>query len=574
MSKTFNNSILSVRDAEGNIIDIPAIKGKSAYEYAQDGGYMGTEEDFAEMLAGDALPDYWEEYLPNKIADIKAAQDEGGKDSFSYVVLTDMHYPSNLAKRAPTLAKKIMDECNIKYVLILGDTRTRGVKSTKEECEAEWDNIEKMLEPLHGKILMTQGNHDAGYGRGDYDGDGDNDTYAYEYTPAEMFNRVYRRAGLLNAHYDNSGTAFYVDDVSAKVRYILLNTQLNFNGNEGYSSYETVDGMAKYPSMWKFRYTQCQYDFLINDALTTVPDDEWGVIIGSHCPINQSGEMPEYAVMVGVLNAYNNKTTYTGEYEGMASGGSAPIPNFTNKVDTADADFQDDKLLTVSAVNDKTGCFISNYITAQCAGKNADIIRISGIDTTQPINAEFCNSSKSKLGFVSSTSYPGVDFVIGDDGVVTWKVGFTNNYISTANANALSYFRISATKASGVEDIVITVNEEITYTESGGGDNGSGYDAVSVDCDFSNSKGTLICYNAGHTHQDKISTSCYPSGALTFPIITTRCDAKEENTDALKAERVAGTTTEQSFDVFTVNKKTKTIHATKIGAGSDRTINY
>lgn len=31
--------------------------GKSAYNYAQDGGYSGTEEEFAELLASDRLPD-------------------------------------------------------------------------------------------------------------------------------------------------------------------------------------------------------------------------------------------------------------------------------------------------------------------------------------------------------------------------------------------------------------------------------------------------------------------------------------------------------------------------------------
>lgn len=44
-------SILKVRDKNGNVIDIPAIRGKSAYQYAKDGGYAGTEAEFAEMLA-------------------------------------------------------------------------------------------------------------------------------------------------------------------------------------------------------------------------------------------------------------------------------------------------------------------------------------------------------------------------------------------------------------------------------------------------------------------------------------------------------------------------------------------
>jgi hypothetical protein len=45
--------VLSVYDEAGNRIPIPAIRGKSAYSYAQDGGYTGTEEDFAKKLAQD-----------------------------------------------------------------------------------------------------------------------------------------------------------------------------------------------------------------------------------------------------------------------------------------------------------------------------------------------------------------------------------------------------------------------------------------------------------------------------------------------------------------------------------------
>ena len=47
-------AILKIRDADGNVTEIPAIQGadgKSAYEYAQDGGYTGTEEEFAQLMA-------------------------------------------------------------------------------------------------------------------------------------------------------------------------------------------------------------------------------------------------------------------------------------------------------------------------------------------------------------------------------------------------------------------------------------------------------------------------------------------------------------------------------------------
>lgn len=47
-------AILKVKDQNGNIIEIPAIQGnngKSAYEYAKEGGYTGTEAEFMASLA-------------------------------------------------------------------------------------------------------------------------------------------------------------------------------------------------------------------------------------------------------------------------------------------------------------------------------------------------------------------------------------------------------------------------------------------------------------------------------------------------------------------------------------------
>ena len=44
-------SILKVRDAGGTVHEIHSLQGKTAYQYAQDGGYTGTETEFAEKLA-------------------------------------------------------------------------------------------------------------------------------------------------------------------------------------------------------------------------------------------------------------------------------------------------------------------------------------------------------------------------------------------------------------------------------------------------------------------------------------------------------------------------------------------
>lgn len=44
-------SILKVRDADGTVHEIYSLQGKPAYQYAIDGGYTGTEAEFAAKLA-------------------------------------------------------------------------------------------------------------------------------------------------------------------------------------------------------------------------------------------------------------------------------------------------------------------------------------------------------------------------------------------------------------------------------------------------------------------------------------------------------------------------------------------
>ena len=48
-------SILKVRDADGTVHEIHALQGKSAYRYAVEGGYTGTEAEFAAKLAAEKL---------------------------------------------------------------------------------------------------------------------------------------------------------------------------------------------------------------------------------------------------------------------------------------------------------------------------------------------------------------------------------------------------------------------------------------------------------------------------------------------------------------------------------------
>ena len=75
-------AMIKVRDENGNIIDIPALNGESAYNIAVKNGFVGTEQEWLNSLKGDSPVkgiDYWTD---SDIAEIKAYVDDailGGK---------------------------------------------------------------------------------------------------------------------------------------------------------------------------------------------------------------------------------------------------------------------------------------------------------------------------------------------------------------------------------------------------------------------------------------------------------------------------------------------------------------
>lgn len=88
---------------------------------------------------------------------------------------------------------------------------------------------------------------------------------------------------------------------------------------------------------------------------------------------------------------------------------------------------------------------------------------------------------------------------------------------------------------------------------------------------YTNLNCTIIAMIGGHAHVDYKTES--QDG---FPIIITTCDSGGNNAsyDWNYPNRVKGTTTEQAFDVFSIDKRNKKIYCTRIGAGADREFNY
>lgn len=84
---------------------------------------------------------------------------------------------------------------------------------------------------------------------------------------------------------------------------------------------------------------------------------------------------------------------------------------------------------------------------------------------------------------------------------------------------------------------------------------------------YDTANATIIGVICGHSHHDYIETT-----AKGFPVISTTCDIRGGEGGGLTRNR--GTVTEQAFDVFHIDTENRMIYATRIGAGSDRSISY
>lgn len=100
----------------------------------------------------------------------------------------------------------------------------------------------------------------------------------------------------------------------------------------------------------------------------------------------------------------------------------------------------------------------------------------------------------------------------------------------------------------------------------------------SLSADFTDANGVACCMIFGHQHRDVtgVSSDILSSGVSiggTIPLFVTTTDNAGGNFDST-VTRTADTTSEQAFDVYTINKTTRTINVTRIGGGSDRSATY
>lgn len=415
---------------------------------AKDGQY--TWELFGSGTGGGSvtndIPAYWEDTLDQKIKTIKALQAEGGKDCFSFVAIADVHHAQNLGKCSPTLAKRIMDECNIKFAMCLGDMQNQAATNGESGYRSEWDNINKMFEPIRDRTLMQLGNHDGAWGQLDKNSDGTvsglDEYYCYNFKPEELFEYALRRTSLIDGvHFDDSGNGYWVDDSGSKVRYIMLNTNAVVYE-------ENADGTAVNNVMRKFNLMQSQVDMLV-DALKTVPTDNWSVVIGSHAPLAQWGEgVTPFSVVASTLRAYQNKTAFAGTYGTEGEWNYVAIDvDFTNAKGTLAGAFAGHIHKDLSAI-------IGNvpYVCVSADSKWSDDM-VAGTATEQSFDVVTINRKNGKI-YCTKIGY-GADRVIPE-------VNYTNLVDTTSPDFHVGTYFIKGDNANGTGMGSLQTNGSVT----------------------------------------------------------------------------------------------------------------
>ena len=270
------------------------------------------------------IPAYWQNMIEEKSSTVKALQAEGGKNCVSFVWASDTHIPDNSTAKTDDLGAlmaKMMDNCAIPFAVITGDIGTRASFNTQEELEKTQSLIPDHLAPLWGtdRLLMAIGNHDGCYGD-------ESCYYKKQFSPERMWELYFRNQALDSRRiFSEDGSYYYVDNAAQKTRFIILNSQ--------YGGKYLVDenGISVNNRFQTSCYGQAQLDWLAEVALD-MPEG-FGAIITTHVPPNIVYTVDKDQ-LIGIINAYCRKTTYSGSY-------NEGVEGWTNN--SVDVDFTDAK---------------------------------------------------------------------------------------------------------------------------------------------------------------------------------------------------------------------------------------
>lgn len=158
-------AILKVRDTEGTVHEIHALQGKSAYQYAVEGGYTGTEAEFAAKLAAEKLPN------PNALTFTGAAT--GSYDGSEALTV---EIPSGGTDAGRDWAELGV----IDFSAVSGTVNLNGLDNYTELLFL-WENVKNSSTTASGYLLKINGIALTGFDAIPIKPEGSSDNYGYTY---------------------------------------------------------------------------------------------------------------------------------------------------------------------------------------------------------------------------------------------------------------------------------------------------------------------------------------------------------------------------------------------------------
>ncbi|MBO5670766.1 MAG: hypothetical protein J6S41_04390, partial [Clostridia bacterium] len=294
----------------------------------------------------------------------------------------------------------------------------------------------------------------------------------------------------------------------------------------------------------------------LKDALNV--DEGWSVICFCHMPpVMAYNEIwNKHTVLCEFLSAYNRKTTYSYNWSGEGSAGGG----YTNLFDASGDGF----------TQESDTKFITNWLPYSEYDNDGagTIYHIKGLKD----DAGYVNPYKFRLkandggltSFIYATS-------------ATGQPPTTSDYDSSVKIfqHIKPYYHHMQFEIREAlpENLIITANEPIVEVTGA-------WDALNINADFTNYKGTLVAVFAGHMHDDY--TYLGSRFGYAVDVHTVACDASQlDHRGYNEVEdypefggRQDGTVYEQCLDVVVVNRRAKKINTVRIGAGYDREMQY
>ena len=270
--------------------------------------------------AGEYVYASWHEEVMKTIADVQAIKAGSNGNLVQFLYNSDMHLEADNLNRAylteiGKVSAGVMQACNVAFFMNTGDTTTQSSGFTLADLQPNLTAALELLEPIpQSNILMTVGNHDGATGSQVVDGETVYYCYQLDNQKREELYFGWQQKDT-ERHFSQDGTYFYLDDPQTQTRFIMLNSFWElYEGQE--------DGFARGRQNSFFHnpiFGQAQFDWFVDEALD-VPEG-YSVVVGTH----NATSPRDSELFKGIIDAYANKTTYSGFYEGVGEWQSSSV---------------------------------------------------------------------------------------------------------------------------------------------------------------------------------------------------------------------------------------------------------